>query len=175
MGSLGARLSRELLLALVAAEGVGDGFEGAGEDAHVGGIGAFHGDAAAGADAFIVPLLACGKCQVEKVGYRRGRCRRFEGRWGWREGGWGGCRISLRQGYGVTRKEGAELSALRFSRRGIFCRLFTIGGEGGKVGSDSGEFVGCADGVGGDEGFAEGFEKLNVESSGGFAFAKVTA
>lgn len=51
MGSLGARLSRKLLLALVAAEGVGDGFEGAGEDAHVGGVGAVHSNAAAGANA----------------------------------------------------------------------------------------------------------------------------
>lgn len=41
----------ELVLALVAAEGVGDGFEGAGEDAHVGGISAVHSNAAAGADA----------------------------------------------------------------------------------------------------------------------------
>lgn len=43
--------ARGLFFALVAAEGVGDGFEGAGEDAHVGGGGAFHGDTAAGADA----------------------------------------------------------------------------------------------------------------------------
>lgn len=48
---MGDWLPRGLLLALGAAEGVGDGFEGAGEDAHVGGGGASHGHMAAGADA----------------------------------------------------------------------------------------------------------------------------
>lgn len=65
-------LLRGLLLAFVAAEGVGDGFEGGGEDAHVGRAGAFHGHVAAGADAFIVPLLYCGKCRVGKGGEKDG-------------------------------------------------------------------------------------------------------
>lgn len=43
--------ARGLFFALVAADGVGDGFEGAGEEVHVGSGGAFHGCMAAGADA----------------------------------------------------------------------------------------------------------------------------
>lgn len=74
----------------------------------------------------------------------------------------------------MTRKEGAKLSALRFSRGTIFCHTFLIVAEGVdvvRVGGDFGEGAGA---VGGNEGIAEVLEDGDV-IGGGSAFAKATA
>lgn len=115
---------------------------------------------------FVIPLLDCGKCRVGKGGYRGGGSRRFGGRRGWRGGGWGGCRLRLRQGYGVIRKEGSELSALLFSRGGIFCCTFLIGAEGVEVVVEGGNFGEGSGAVGGDEGVAEVLKDGDVVGSG---------
>lgn len=74
----------------------------------------------------------------------------------------------------MTRKEGAELSALRFSRGGIFCCTFLIVAEGVEVVVESGDFGEGAGAVGGNEGVAEVLEDGDVVG-GGSAFAKATA
>lgn len=121
-----------------------------------------------------IPLHECGKCRVKKGGYRSGGCKRFLGRRGWKGGGWGGCRIRLCQGYGVTRKVGAEFSALLFSRGGIFCCALLVCAKRVDVVGVSGDFGEGAGAVGGDEGVAEVLEEGDVVG-GGSGFAKATA
>lgn len=72
------------------------------------------------------------------------------------------------------KEEGAELSALRFSRGGIFCCTFLISAEGVEVVGVGGDFGEGADVVSGDESVAEVLEEGDVVG-GGSAFAKATA
>lgn len=64
------------------------------------------------------------------------------------------------------KEEGAELSALRFSRGGIFCCTFLIGAERVEVVGVGGDFGEGADVVGENEGIAEVLEDGDVVGSG---------